>query len=329
MALELSSTLSNPAITMSIPDNCDWDEEEDDPINDEEYEYITDIVPFVAHFKKEMINRFPGSTCYFLGPQHFKELTLPSFEVCNSLLNPSVQRGSMARYFARVTFADGHKEYFLIKQVRSVENGKNEVKIGAAMHKIGKNNALVRSHTVPAVFGFEGSLLQDDTSPTVYFVVVPWLLNTVPLDSFIRNEKLLDLSLSTKDTLRMFAPILVMLISLWQEYKFAFLDAKLDQVIVDTSAQPPHLRLVDFGLSTIDGTVEGESVCVEATKISSSRSFLDCFCAFMDDFHSAMKVNTPNKNAALVKEWVSQKRRLRELKSTILQFRAWLQSVIV
>lgn len=36
--------------------------EEDEPeLNDEEYEYITDLVPFVARFKQEMTTRFPGS----------------------------------------------------------------------------------------------------------------------------------------------------------------------------------------------------------------------------------------------------------------------------
>jgi hypothetical protein len=260
-----------------------------------------------------MTTRFPWSTCYFLGPQHFRELTLPSFEVCDSLLNPYAQLGSMARYFVRVTL-NGHNDYYLIKQVRSVENGNNEVKIGAAIRQIGRNDGLVQNHTVPAVFGFEDRLLASDPS-TVYFVVVPWLLNTTPLDSFIRNEKLIALALTTKETLRMLAPILTVLLSLWHNYRFAFMDAKLDQVIVDVSVHPPRLRLVDFGLSTINGTVEGAPVCVEATKISSSSSFIQCFGSFLDDLHEVMKVNSPNKNVALVKDWVLQKRRLRELKA--------------
>ena len=100
-------------------------------------------------------------------------------------------KGSISRFIARVKIGES-KNYFLIKGVRDLEHGKNEVVcicikslLLCLIQKIGNALTSLKTSTcVPAIFGFPAESNKCET--TIYYVVIPWIIGAIPLDSFIR-----------------------------------------------------------------------------------------------------------------------------------------------
>ena len=101
--------------------------------------YDSDENEYVVKFKEYIKNSFGDlAQATILSPKEFKEVGLPSFESMKYLMDPSERRGftfarslilivlgSIYRRIARVTAEQKH--YFLIKAVRDLQHGANEV----------------------------------------------------------------------------------------------------------------------------------------------------------------------------------------------------------
>jgi len=293
---------------IEINDGVVLDEDTNVSYESDKEEYVQ---KFKAHFAQDALIKI-------LSPNAYKEVGLQSFEVMMSLMHPSERRGSVIRYIARVKIGDS-VNYYLIKGVRNLVHGDNEVKIGNALRSL---NILT---CVGAVFGFPAA--STEYKSTLYYVVVPWIIGTIPLDSFIRNNKPEEYNLSTRQCIRLFYPVLRDLVELWKTAKFSHMDCKLDQVLFVSTASY-QLLLVDFGLSSIDVKIEGNRIKVETRHISQSRVWLEDFCDFLKIYvHQFITCKCSNRDTELIKLWNKNVLLLRKLKIKPAQFLSWMEGV--
>jgi len=296
-----------------------WEDDIDLDGVDEDNElvsYDSDNQDYVIKFKEYFAQR--NADIIILSPNEFEEVGLPTYEAMDALMNPSERRGSFTRRIARVKIADSIN-YFLIKGVKHLGHGENEVIIGNALRSL---NTLT---CVGSLFGFLAANIYDQNS-RLYYVVVPWTIGAIPLQSFISNKKPLKYNFSTQKCIRLFYPVLLDLVNLWNVAKFSHMDCKLDQVLFVPTAD--RLILVDFGLSSIDVIVEDKHIKVETRHISQTRTWKEDFCNFLNTcVHKFITCKCAVRDQKLITEWNRQKRRVDNNQLAPGKFLEWMKSV--
>eukprot|EP00026_Physarum_polycephalum_P010632 Phypoly_transcript_10800.p1 GENE.Phypoly_transcript_10800~~Phypoly_transcript_10800.p1 ORF type:complete len:297 (+),score=26.89 Phypoly_transcript_10800:221-1111(+) len=248
---------------------------------------------------------------------HFMELGLPSSQALFHLMHPSDRAGSLKRFVVRVVSAD-QKYYYLVKEV-GADFGENEIIIGRVLRKIFPEQDVL----VPAIGGAKAP--GTDTEESV-FVVVPWKLHTIPLNTFIQDRYPERLGLTTESILRAIYPLVVAFDATYTRARFLHLDCKANQILVSQTL-PLKIYLADFGHSSIKVTVDGEHIDIRPCTISATtKTFQEEVSSCLTMVHELVAASSPNKNAKLIRQWNGEKRRFRNLASPIKTLIAWFRT---
>jgi len=158
-----------------------------------------------------------------------------------------------------------------------------------------------------------------------FYVIIPWMLGSHSLPSFIKNKQAALLNLSSRELLKAIYTLLAGMWEAWQRAKFVHMDCKNSQVIV---LAPFALRLVDYGHSAIDVVVNSKHYKVEPRQIS-TRDFGEDIMYFMGS-HNLMLLlaaNPSNKDDVLLKEYIRMRQSYEQNKISFPILLAWLKSL--